>query len=1012
MSDSKHPKSLTKDELLPVHHSEFMDGVTDNFSLHDLPTMSRKRFLALLAASTSFVAAGCTSYRDKGEIVPYTKKPEEIIPGIANFYSSTCTGCSQACGILIKTREGRPIKIDGNPDHPINRGKICARGQASILELYDPARLRGPKLGSSGDGRNKTWKEVDERITLLLDECVKAGLEIAIMTRAGTSPTALSVHAEFRKKYPTARLYSYEVFDEQNRLDAWEKCYGSRSLPVIDWSSVRIILSLDSDFLGTEGRTMEQTRFFANNRDVMKSSEFVRLYSVEGSMSVTGSNADYRLRLRPEMQYEFVRVLAVEVARATGFLKDLPFATPSFDDFAAKHDWPRDLLKNLIRDLISHQGQAIVIAGATLPPEVHVVVNYLNEILSNVRLYKEGEEEFQFASLSDRKEIQALVKRMWEGNVGAIFHVNSNPAFDFPRALRYEDALALVPVSVSMVEKEDETSARCTFVLPIHNALESWGDSNPRTGIFSLQQPVISPMYDSRQAESALLSWAAPETQFKESLYRDFVRQYWEKQIFPRLERKVDFEAFWYASLHDGVVQTSTQSIQPRRFKNKALQSLPHPTTSDGYVLQLIESYALGDGRFANNGWLQELPHPISKIVWDNYAAISSATAKELGVQNNDLVEVRAPHGTQILPVFVQPGQADRLVTVALGYGRWNAGPIGTDVGKDANSLLPSAESFGQRVLTGVSVRKTPGTYTLASTQEHHSLDDSSLKELHIKRKIIREGTIKEYLADPNFLQHDKLELFSISKEVQYEGLKWGMAIDLNKCTGCNICVSACNVENNIPVVGKEQTEKGREMHWIRIDRYFSGSEEAPLASHQPMLCQHCDNAPCENVCPVSATNHSPDGLNQMVYNRCVGTKYCSNNCPYKVRRFNFFDFRDHLADAYYEQSPVELVHNPEVTVRSRGVMEKCTFCVQRIAEARQRATEQGRSIRGTDVVTACQASCPAEAIIFGDVNDASSEISKYRNHNLGYHVLEELNVKPNVTYLARLRNIDSEKLS
>jgi molybdopterin-containing oxidoreductase family iron-sulfur binding subunit len=434
------------------------------------------------------------------------------------------------------------------------------------------------------------------------------------------------------------------------------------------------------------------------------------------------------------------------------------------------------------------------------------------------------------------------------------------------------------------------------------------------------------------------------------------------------------------------------------------------PAARGGWVVSISEPYYLGDGQFAGNGWLQELPHPVSKVVWDNYAAVSPATASALALKDGDLLEVTLSHGAQSFPAFVQAGQADGHVGLTYGYGRWNAGPVGNGVGTLVSGLLAKDSFLTTRVLSGAAVRKGTGTHPLVSTQEHHSLDDTFVKEFHLQRKIIQEGTVAQYLDDPEFLHKEKTELFSIATEVEYHGVKWAMAIDLNKCVGCNACVASCNVENNIPVVGKEQVGKGREMQWIRIDRYFAGTPDAPVPSHQPMLCQHCDQAPCENVCPVVATNHSPDGLNQMVYNRCVGTKYCSNNCPYKVRRFNFFNFRDHFADGFYDNATAGLANNPEVTVRSRGVMEKCTFCVQRIAEARQHAVEQGRPLAGSDVRTACQEVCPATAIEFGDMNDPASAVSKARAHHLGYHVLEETNARPNVTYVARLRNLHSER--
>jgi molybdopterin-containing oxidoreductase family iron-sulfur binding subunit len=983
---------------------EFMDGVTDDFSPSELSGMSRKQFLALLAASAAFTAAGCSTYRDKGEIIPYTKKPEEVTPGIPNYYASTCTGCSQGCGILIKTREGRPIKIDGNPDHPINRGKICAKGQASVLNLYDPYRMRSPQHGSaSNDHGEVTWKQTDEDIIRRLAEAVQNRKEIAIVTRAVHSPTTKKILGEFTAKYPTARVYSHSLFNNETRRRAWQKCYGSTALPVIEWEKAKIILALESDFLGTDGMVIEQIRKFTDARDIMKTKTFNRLYCVEGTMSLTGANADYRLRLRPDAQLEFVSALAKEL----GGDKITPGL--SLQNVAQNYGISTDSLSRLVDDLKNHHGEAMIYAGDILPEEVHIAVNYLNELLGNTKLFQKEHHVVNGLPLSSSEEIETLIDGMKSGRVGMVIHFDSNPVYHLPNEFEYEKALKSVPLSISLVEAENETSRHCTFVLPIHHAFESWGDCQVRSGILSLQQPVIAPLYDTRQKDAVLLSWMNKNEPYKETVYHEYLMSRWEKEVFPMLKLPVDFKTFWYSSLHDGVVEFHEPVKSTGKFTAGSLAPVAHPKFS-GVSVALTENYFLGDGAYANNGWLQELPDPISKIVWDNYAAISPKTARSLNIENNDMVEVKLPQGSLTVPVFLQPGQADDFISIALGYGRTNAGPVGSNVGVNAGQLLTKESLAGPRIFTGAILTKTANTYELVSTQEQHSLDDEFTKDLHLKRKIIREGTLAEYERNPNFLHEEKTDLPSITKEIEYKGVKWAMSIDLNKCIGCNSCVAGCNVENNIPVVGKEQAAKGRAMQWIRIDRYYSGTDTDPSLSHQPMLCQHCDNAPCENVCPVVATNHSPDGLNQMVYNRCVGTKYCSNNCPYKVRRFNFYNWRNSFADGYYEQQPISLVHNPEVTVRSRGVMEKCTFCIQRIMEARQHAIERGRELNGSDVKTACQEACPATAIVFGDMNDSNSEVSKYRTHTLGYHVLEETNVRPNVTYLAKLRNVDSEK--
>ncbi len=1019
-NESTYWKSLRelhdKDAVSDAKAHEFMAGVTDGFQISELSAMSRKQFLALLTASAAFAAAGCSNYRDRGEIVPYSKKPEEVTPGVPNYYASTCNGCAQACGILVKTREGRPIKIDGNPDHPVNRGKICATGQASILNLYDPYRLRGPVYGSaSGKSGTLTWRQADAEIAGHLDNSAKASREIALVLHSVHSPTAARVLAEFRSKYPTTRVYVYDFFNDANRRQAWQLCYGTSELPTIDWDKAKIVLALESDFLGREGMTIEQIRRFTDGRDIMKTKEFNRLYAVEGSMSLTGANADYRLRLRPDEQLSFLLALINEIAivrkeRSPGGSIPPQVNGITLQQFASQHGLPPAVLKHLVDDLIDNAGRSFVIGGDLLASDVHVAVNYLNELLGSSALYEASRSE-TLTPRSGQADIESLVDGMKSGRVGMVVHVGTNPVFQLPPAFGYEEALKHVPVSISLLEEEDETSRYCSYVLPVNHALESWGDFKTRTGVYSFQQPVIAPLFDTRQKEAVLLSWVMGKDSFKETLYHEYLMARWEKTQFPALKRKTDFKTFWYSSLHDGVITADEREQNDYRFKWDALAGVV-PAASKGYAIGLTQSYYIGDGSFSNNGWLQELPHPISKVVWDNFAAVSASTAKELGVDTNDTIDITLPHGKQTVPVFIQPGQADGYISIELGYGRTNAGPIGSGVGANVNSLLPKSSLAGGRVLGGADVAKAAGTYMLSSTQEHHSLDDTFLKDFHLKRGIIQEGTVLQYAKEPDFLRKDKKELFSIHTEVGYNGVKWAMAIDLNKCIGCNACVAGCNVENNVPVVGKEQVAKGREMQWIRLDRYYSGSADAPVPSHQPMLCQHCDQAPCENVCPVVATNHSPDGLNQMVYNRCVGTKYCSNNCPYKVRRFNFFNWRDFVADGYYEQQPVELLYNPEVTVRSRGVMEKCTFCVQRIMEVRQHAAEKGVPLKGSDVKTACQDACPATAIVFGDMNDPKSEVSLYRNHQLGYHVLEETNARPNVTYLAKLRNIHSENLT
>lgn len=1003
-------------QLLEEKHREFKEEVTDDFSPDQLSQISRRKFFALVGASAALAGVGCTDYREKGAVVPYNKQPEEILPGKPNYYASTCTACPTACGILIKTREGRPIKVDGNPDHPVSKGKICSKGQASILNLYDPARLRNPKKKNGNSFTSVSWKDVDEHIRSSINASVESGKEIAIITHSVVSPTAKKLLDEFAQSYPGTRVYAYELFHEENRNNAWRKCYGSGTFPLLKWDEAKVVLSLESDFLGNEGNKIEQIRLFTDGRDIMKTDTFNRLYSAESAMTLTGMNSDYRLRIRPDLQLEFVLSLLNEIVIQRG-AGDVSLDAPALDlisryslsRFIETNGLSEKVVSHLVDDLLTNKGKSIVHAGRPLSEDVHVAVHVLNEALGNSALYVTSSEPVEHQTFSTKDAWLAFIEKMSNGEVGVLINYDTNPVYHMPSDYGLTGAMKHVPMVVTLTELDSETSFESDYVLPIHHTFESWGDAQTRTGFYSLQQPVIAPLLDTRQKEEVLLRWMSAEENTDGNPYHRYLMNHWENAIYAGVRRIVDFKTFWYAALHDGIIAERAETRSFNRINSNALAGIELHSAGEEFTLLLQESYFLGDGKFANNGWLQEIPHPVSKIAWDNYAAISDASAKKLGVKNNDLVTIETAGRSLDLPVFVQPGMADDAVAVMLGYGRTKTAVVADNVGFNANLFMSKDSRQSPWVYTGASVKKARGTYRVVSTQEHHAFDVPRIQDIHYIRHIIQEGTLGKYHKDPNFLDEYKHDLFSITTQKEYTGVKWAMSIDLNKCIGCADCVTACNVENNVPVVGKDQVQVGREMHWIRIDRYYSGTPEEPKIAMQPMLCQHCDKAPCENVCPVVATTHSEDGLNQMVYNRCVGTRYCSNNCPYKVRRFNFFNFRDHFRRGYYRSDLVELVNNPEVTVRSRGVMEKCTFCVQRISDARETATQEGRPLKGSDVTTACQDACNAEAIVFGDMNDPESKIAKYRDHNLGYVVLEELNVRPNVTYLAKLRNIHTE---
>jgi molybdopterin-containing oxidoreductase family iron-sulfur binding subunit len=996
---------------------EFTKEAEEKPDLNKLNGISRRRFLALMSASAALAAAGCSNYKDKGLVIPYNQKPEEVMLGLPNYYASTCTGCCSSCGILVKTREGRPVKIDGNPDHPVSKGKICTKGQAGIMNLYNPERLREPMFNKA----QILWDEANKNIVSALKSASASGKEIAVVTHTILSPSLKKLLDEFKITYPGAKVYSYEVFNDSPKQNAWFKSYGKRTVPALQLDKAKVIAALECDFLGNESNQIENTRLYSQTRDVMSKNEFSRLYAIEGAVTLTGVNADYRIRLRTDAIEELVMCILNELVirkRVSAFSADSRvtsvLANYNLNEFAAKYYLDAAALNSLINDLYKHQGEGIVLAGDKMPESTHIAVCLLNEVLGNNKLYSTEAENVELMPLSPADELGLLSGNMQKGAVGVVIHFDTNPVFHFSPDYNYSEALKNVPAVITLTEEISETAEASNYVLPINDQLESWGDFKTRTAFYSLQQPVIAPLYNTRQKEAILLTWKDADKPYNEKIYLDYLRENWRNNLYPSFGSLAPFDKFWFSILHDGVALINEKPSSQGTYSADAFAQSVKMKPANDFVVLLQNNNSVGDGRFASNGWLQELPNPITKTVWDNFAAVSPQASLELGVDSNDLVEISIGGKKQTFPVFVQPGLADKVVEISLGYGRTAAGAVGTGVGVNPNVLISKSPALTERFYNNAQVTKISGTYEVASTQEHYPIDsDPLLKDIQYKRGIIREGTYEQYKTNPKFLKSEEahsdpqpINKPPVYESKDYTGYKWGMAIDLNKCTGCGACITACSVENNIPVVGKDQVIVNREMMWIRVDRYYSGSPDAPKTSLQPMLCQQCDYAPCENVCPVVATTHSNDGLNAMVYNRCVGTRYCSNNCPYKVRRFNYFDFRDHFRDSIQYAEPLDLMANPEVTVRSRGIMEKCTFCIQRIMNERQDAIRENRNVIGSNVKTACQEACPAYAIVFGDVNDKDSEIAKYREHELGYSVLEEIKVKPNVTYIAKLRNI------
>jgi molybdopterin-containing oxidoreductase family iron-sulfur binding subunit len=744
--------------------------------------------------------------------------------------------------------------------------------------------------------------------------------------------------------------------------------FGERVDAVHHLEKADIIVALDADLFAPGGGSLRHIREFARRRRVQETNGTMnRLYVVEAAPTVTGSNADERLPLRPSEVESFVRALAAALG--------LPVTAPA--SMQAHQRW----IDALAADLKRHRSRSLIVAGETQSPNVHALVCFLNQALGNVGETVRYIEPLDAEPVAQLESLQDLVSDMEAGKVNFLLILGGNPVYKAPADLRFAERLDKVATRVHLGLYDDETSRLCHWHLPQAHELETWGDACAYDGTLSIQQPLIAPLYEGKSPLEVLAAFSAKPSRTAYEIVRDHWKTVWTG---------ADFESRWRRALHDGLVAGSAAEPKPVTVRNAVVEGLrPMPAAAAALEIAIRPDPTVYDGRFANNGWLQELPKPISKLTWDNAAYISPATAERLGLHNEEVVELKVLDRSVEAPVWIIPGHAADVVTVHLGYGRRHAGRVGTGAGFDAYVLRTAAAPWGG---SNLELRRTGKRLALSCTQDHFSLEG---------RDIVRTGTLEEYKKDPHLAPHGHHapEPMSLYGGFEYPNNAWGLAIDLNACVGCNACTIACQSENNIPVVGKVEVARGREMHWIRIDRYFEGALDNPTVVYQPLPCQHCENAPCELVCPVNATVHSAEGLNDMVYNRCVGTKYCSNNCPYKVRRFNFFRYSD------WETESLKPMRNPDVTVRSRGVMEKCTYCVQRINASRIQAKREGRAIRDGEIVTACQQVCPAEAIVFGNINDKDSRIAKLRSEPRHYQLLGELNTRPRTTYLAGIRN-------
>jgi molybdopterin-containing oxidoreductase family iron-sulfur binding subunit len=961
-------------EAQAAAHDEFLPGALPNHDdVHGMPPQSgfsRRDFLGLVSAATALAATVACDRKGQGTVVPYTKRPVEIVPGVANYYASATHEGRRVYPVLVKTREGRPIHLTGNDEHPGVKGKTSPRTMADVLRLYDPDRLRAPKV----DGRTVNWATAETRLHEALKAAKAAGKPVLLISGAVASPSRKALLADLKSALPSLDHLAFEPAAGDATEEAAKASYGQSVEIQPRLARAKVILSLGADFLN--GDDPEALSAWGAKRRLKDAHETInRLWVLEGPLTLTGTNADQRVPVSPSRLATVAFALAKELA-ANGM------ALPAGTDLSAISagipagvEIPTKTWLNLVKDL-QHAGRnAVVLCGAQMPAEAHQAAHLLNAMLGSEAVAVHGAEP-----LATVKDLEAAAKGMADGRYAAALFWDVNPAYTFPKTAAWKDAVAKVPLRAWIGQVEDETSAQCQVLLPENHWLESWGDfSTPGAAV--LQQPTIGALYDTRQGEEVLLGiWKALGIAVPES-YHAYLQARWQKA----LPLGTSFEQ----ALHDGLVKTEDK-VAPPAFKGASVAPAVKRALAakvSGFELVLSPGFATHDGRHANNSWLQETPDPITKMTWDNPVSVSVQDAKALGIQEGDFVSLSLEGVTLRLPAVLQPGQAKGVITLALGYGR-STGGVAKGVGVNAFPFM-GLDPSSANVRSGASLAKASGKKELSRTQSHHRMEG---------RDIVRSLTMDEFEHHPQG-HHHQPEIVSLYEEQKFPDHKWGMVIDLAACTGCSACVVACQSENNVPVVGPEQVARGREMHWIRIDRYYEGELENPKVVHQPMLCQHCDNAPCENVCPVNATNHSPDGLNQMAYNRCVGTRYCANNCPYKVRRFNFLEY------TAYKTEPETLANNPEVTVRPRGVMEKCSFCVQRINDVKIRAKGDGRAILDGEITTACMAGCPADAIVFGDLKDPKSKVAQLVAASRAYRVLEEVGAKPAITYLADLKN-------
>jgi MoCo/4Fe-4S cofactor protein with predicted Tat translocation signal len=950
---------------------EFPEGASQ---WHD--PVSRRRFLHLMGASVALAGLAACTRQPEEHIVPYVRAPEEIVPGKPQFFATAMPLSGTANGVLVESHMGRPTKIEGNPQHPASLGATDVFAQASILSLYDPDRSQAVLNA----GQISTWSAFLTAISPALEaQRLERGAGLRVLTETVLSPTLAQQLDTLRDIFPAATWHQYEPMNRDAVRAGTRMAFGQEVNPLYRFDQAEVIVALDAEIFAAAPGSLRYARDFAAKRHVRDGSNTMnRLYAVESTPTLTGAMADHRLPLRASDIASFAQALA----QALGVLEHASSTHGHPSSAAVPAKW----IEAVARDLQQHRGASLVVAGEQQLAVVHALAQTMNHALGNVGRTVDYTAPVEATPVDQMDSLRDLVRAMAANEVEILVILGGNPVYTAPADLDFAAQLAKVTFRLHLSLYDNETSALCHWHIPETHYLETWSDTRAYDGTVSIVQPVIAPLYSGKSAHEMLAVLAGQPGRLSYTLIQD----YWRTQF-----GATGFTRLWHTALHDGVVAgTALPPVAVERQPWQIEPSAPPPANTATLELIFRPDPTVWDGRFNNNGWLQELPKPLSKLTWDNAALLSPATAERLRLRNEEEVELRSQDRTVRAPVWIMPGHADDAVTVHLGYGRWRVGRVGSGTGFNAYRLRTSAAPW---FTSGIELRPTGNRASLATTQQHAAMEG---------RHLVREGTLTHFLEHPHFVHdmaHDPPVDLTLYPHWSYPGYAWGMVIDLNACIGCNACTIACQAENNIPIVGKSEVARGREMHWLRLDRYYQGDVQSPQTVHQPVLCMHCENAPCELVCPVGATAHSDEGLNDMVYNRCVGTRYCSNNCPYKVRRFNFFHYADDTTPS------LKLMRNPDVTVRTLGVMEKCTYCVQRINAARIQAKLEDRNIRDGDIVTACQAACPTEAIVFGNINDPQSRVANLKASPLNYGLLTELNTRPRTTYLAKLRNPNPE---